>query len=352
LRNPLAPAVTALELMKARNPDVFKRERAVLERQVVHMVRLVNDLLDVSRLTRGKVHLRRSRFELRDAVSRAVDMARPLMIEYAHDFEVKVPVEGFVIDGDIDRIVQVLSNLLTNAARYTPPGGSVSLTASRDGARVVIACEDTGPGIPADLAPSLFEPFAQGPRALDRREGGLGLGLALARTFTDLHGGTIRLDTPSTGTGTRVVVTLPSAPDATLDTQAAPRSAAAVSRPASLLVVDDNADAREMLQTALSEAGHTVAVAGTGHEAISIASNRTFDAAILDIGLPGMNGYDLAHHLRKMQPSMRLVALTGYGQQSDVDAAAAAGFDAHYAKPIRIETLLDDIASVGSTLPG
>ena len=180
--------------MKARDPAVFKREREVLERQVAHMVRLVNDLLDVSRLARGKVHLDCRRFELRAAVDRAVDMARPLIAQHRHTLDVSVPESGLLLDADLDRIVQVLSNLLTNAAKHTPPGGRIALVASASADRVVIACEDDGPGIPEDLMPKLFDPFAQGPRALDRREGGLGLGLALARTFTELHGGTISIE--------------------------------------------------------------------------------------------------------------------------------------------------------------
>ena len=339
LRNPLAPSLTALELMKARDPNVFKREREVLERQVAHMVRLVNDLLDISRLSRGKVHLDRRRFELREAVDRAVDMARPLMAQQRHALDVSVAADGLLIDADLDRIVQVLSNLLTNAAKYTPPGGHIAIFASAAADRVVIACEDDGPGIAADLMPRLFDPFAQGPRALDRREGGLGLGLALARTFTEIHGGTIHVENRAPQRGSRFVVSLP---------MATASASEAVSRPADslpvtaqrVLVVDDNADACEMLRLALEQAGHEPVIAAAGPEALTLAARFEPDVAILDIGLPGMNGYEVARRLRASLPGIRLIALTGYGRSGDLEAATAAGFDAHCPKPIAIADLL------------
>jgi signal transduction histidine kinase len=346
LRNPLAPALTALELMRVRDPGAFARERGVLERQIAHMARLVNDLLDVSRLARGKVTLDRRRFELREAVDRAVDMARPLVAQHQHALQVSVPDSGLMVEGDIDRLVQVLSNLLTNAARYTPPGGHIALIASASVDRVVIACEDDGPGVPPELAPKLFAPFAQGPRALDRREGGLGLGLALARMFTELHGGTIQVEPREPGTGgSRFVVTLPLAIAAAAEAPAEPVHAAHSVPPQKILVVDDNADACEMLRSALVHAGHAVAVAANGPDAIAIAAGFLPDVGVLDIGLPGMNGYELAQRLRRSHSRIRLIALTGYGQMEDLDAATAAGFDAHCAKPITTTVLLDHIES-------
>jgi signal transduction histidine kinase len=344
LRNPLAPALTALELMKVRDPGAFARARGVLERQIAHMARLVNDLLDVSRLARGKVTLDRRRFELREAVDRAVDMARPLIAQHQHTLQVSVPGSGLMVDGDIDRLVQVLSNLLTNAARYTPPGGNIALIASASADRVAIACEDDGPGVPPELAPKLFAPFAQGPRALDRREGGLGLGLALARMFTEMHGGTIQAEQPEPGSGgSRFVVTLPLASPAAAAAPAEPVRAAHAVPPQKILVVDDNADACEMLRSALVHAGHAVAVAGNGSDAIAIAAGFLPDVGVLDIGLPGMNGYELAQRLRTSHSRIRLIALTGYGQMGDVDAATAAGFDAHCAKPVTTTALLEHI---------
>ncbi len=343
LRNPLAPALTALELMKVRDPDMFKREREVLERQVAHMARLVNDLLDVSRLARGKVQLDRRRFELKEAVDRAVDMARPLISQQQHTLDVSVPATGFMLDADIDRIVQVLSNLLTNAAKYSTSGGQISLTATASDGSAIVVCEDNGPGIAADLVPHLFDPFAQGPRALDRREGGLGLGLALARTFTELHGGTIRYEAPVPQGGSRFVVSLPLADTAVAPVAPEPATPTAATKVQRVLVVEDNTDAREMLSVALGNAGHVVAMAENGRDALAIANQFRPSVGVLDIGLPQMDGYELAVRLRAQRPEIWLIALTGYGRPSDVEAAMEAGFDAHCAKPIALATLLEQI---------
>jgi signal transduction histidine kinase/ActR/RegA family two-component response regulator len=339
LRNPLAPALTALELMRARDPDVFTRERQVLERQVAHMTRLVNDLLDVSRLTRGKTELQRRRFELREAAERALDMVQPLIDQKRHTVHASVPGHGLAINGDIDRIVQVLSNLLTNAAKYAPAGGRIALRATAIEGEVRITCEDNGPGVPADLVPHLFHAFAQGPRTLDRREGGLGLGLALARSFTELHGGSIAVEAIESG-GSRFIVTLPLASDG-VDVVPIQHERPPGDGPRRrILVVDDNHDATEMLRVALADAGHMVATAASGSEALGIVRDFRPEVGVLDIGLPGMDGYELARMLRKSNAAIRLIALTGYGQVTDVEAAKNAGFDAHSAKPIAIAALL------------
>jgi signal transduction histidine kinase len=340
LRNPLAPALTALELMKVRDPRAFEREREVLERQVAHMARLVNDLLDISRTARGKIQLERRRIELREAVDSAVDMARPLLEQQRHTLDVAVPATGLAVDVDVDRIVQVLANLLTNAAKYTPPGGHVLLAASASGGRIRIVCEDNGPGVPEELVPSLFDPFAQGPRALDRREGGLGLGLALARTFTELHGGTIHVESRGQSPGSRFVVELPSGAPIAADVPNEPSAPPSV-LPQRVLLVDDNEDARELMRVALDRAGHQVVTAENGIEAVTVASTFRPDVGVLDIGLPGIDGYELASRLRAAHGGIKLIALTGYGQQADRDAARAAGFDAHCAKPVTTAALLE-----------
>lgn len=345
LRNPLAPALTALEVMRARDPEVFTREREVLERQIAHLSRLVNDLLDVSRLARGQVQLKRRRFALREAVCRAVDMARPLITQREHVLDVAVPADGLPIDGDIDRIVQLLSNLVTNAAKYTPPGGRIRISAERVEAEVVIRCEDSGPGLPPGLMSTLFDPFAQGPRNIDRREGGLGLGLALARTFAEMHGGSIHVESRA-GSGAIFVVTLPMADETSaVVTDAEPAEARTLDGHR-VLVVDDNDDACEMLALALGSVGHQVAVAATGPEALEVARAFGPAVAVLDIGLPGMSGYELAAALRAEYPRIALIALTGYGRPSDVSQASAAGFDAHCTKPAAVETLLETIDRV------
>jgi signal transduction histidine kinase/ActR/RegA family two-component response regulator len=342
LRNPLAPALTALELMKARDPQAFQKERQILERQVAHMIRLVNDLLDVSRLARGKVQLERQRFEIREAVDRAIDMASPLIVQRGHTFDVRVPDRGLAVDGDSARVVQVISNLLTNAAKYTPPGGRIVLTAKTAAGQVVLTCEDSGPGIPEELVARLFDPFAQGPRTIDRSEGGLGLGLTLARAFAEMHGGTIGYERLNER-GSRFILKLPLAADGGAVRPAQAPSPVHRSERQRILLVDDNLDANEMLQSALEEAGHEVVTATNGPDAIAAASKAPPDVAVLDIGLPGMDGYELAGRLRAICPDARLIALTGYGQVSDRDAALAAGCDAHCAKPATISKLLAEI---------
>ena len=341
LRNPLAPALTALELMRIRNPQGSRKEREVLERQIGHMTRLVNDLLDMSRLARGKTELVRGRFELSEAVERSVDVVKPLVVQKRHTLTVNVPTVGLVVDGDIDRIVQVLTNLLTNAAKYTSEGGRISVTAVPVNGSARIECDDTGPGIEAELVPTLFDAFAQGARTVDRREGGLGLGLALARNFTELHGGTISVEPVASG-GSRFVVTLPIVHDAAESSSTPTVSLRHPDDSARrILLVDDNDDAAEMLRVALEDAGHIVATAGSGPDALERAAQFRPEVGVLDIGLPGIDGYELARRLREMNPEVRLVALTGYGQSSDIEAAARAGFGAHFAKPVPIASLLE-----------
>jgi signal transduction histidine kinase len=345
LRNPLAPALTALELMKLRGATTMQREREVLERQVSHMTRLVDDLLDVSRLTRGKVDLVIRRFELRAAIDRAVDMARPLVGQHAHTFDVTVPDIGLPLDADEDRIVQVIVNLLTNAAKYTAPGGSITLTTEVADGFVEIVCADTGPGIDAELLPRIFEPFAQGPRSLARQQGGLGLGLTLARSLTELHGGSIRYEAVQPH-GSRFIVRLPLAAAGVIaEPAAAPATAGPITR-RRVLLVDDNADGREMLRVALERSGHIVITAADGDAALSAATTLQPQVAILDIGLPGIDGYDLARAMRMEHPRVRLIALTGYGRDADAAAARHAGFDAHCTKPVTVAALLDQIASL------
>lgn len=343
LRNPLAPALTALELMKLRGGDTLRREREVLERQVSHMTRLVDDLLDVSRLTRGKVDLVKSRFELRAAIDRAVDMARPLVEEHAHVLSIGVPVSGLPIDGDQDRIVQIVVNLLTNAAKYTPPDGHIALTADTVGGRVEITCEDNGPGVDAELVPTIFDAFTQGPRTIARQQGGLGLGLSLARTLSELHGGSLCY-APVVPHGSRFTVTLPLAAAPLVESAAAPFTEAAVI-PRRVLLVDDNVDGLELMRVALEMKGHAVEAVTDGTLALAAATWFHPDVAVLDIGLPGIDGYELARGLRAAHPGLRLIALTGYGQQADAEAALQAGFDAHCTKPLTIERLLDQIAT-------
>jgi len=349
LRNPLAPALTAVHLMKQRGEN--SREREIIERQIRHMARLVDDLLDVSRLRRGAIELRREPFDLAEAVSRAVEMTSPIFTERHHELVVDVP-QGLVVDGDRIRIAQVISNLLSNAAKYTEPHGQVVVAARQEYGDIVLECRDNGGGIPPELLPRVFDLFVQGERGLDRRQGGLGLGLAVARMLVDRHGGTIEVSSPGPKQGSTFVVRLPAAPSSAIRPRVdTPSSAASSARAGRVLVVDDNHDALVMLLDALKEANVEAVGAGTAKEAMDLAAAIQPDVAILDIGLPDINGFDLARALRALPgvPWIRLIAVTGYGREQDKAAARAAGFDAFFAKPVDVPTLLDAMQRLSDT---
>lgn len=345
LRNPLAPATTALELMRLRGETTMVREREILERQISHLTRLVDDLLDVSRLARDKVVLRHNRFELRAAVDRAIDMAQPLIAQHRHELRVEVPATGLVLDADEDRIVQILVNLLTNAAKYTASGGHIALTAASQGGFGVVTVEDDGPGVPQDLLPTIFEPFVQGPRTFDRYQGGLGLGLALARNLARLHDGSLTFERVRPH-GSRFIVRLPLSSSAAQLTVTQDDGEPVSSTKQRILVVDDNTDASEMLKRALETLGHDVQVASSGEAALAMAVDAPIDAVVLDIGLPGMNGFEVADRLRAICPHVRLIALTGYGQPADAEATRRAGFHAHCTKPVTVSTLLQHLDGI------
>jgi signal transduction histidine kinase/CheY-like chemotaxis protein len=342
LRNPLAPALTALHLMKLRAADTATRERDVLERQIRHMARLVDDLLDVSRLRRGAIELRRERFDLSEAVANAAEMTAPLLEEKQHHLSIDVPA-GLVVDGDRTRLAQVFANLLSNAAKYTEPKGQIAVRARVDDGMIRIACTDNGVGMPATLVPHVFDLFVQGARSMDRREGGLGLGLAVARSLVTLHGGTIEASSPGVDQGSTFTVRLPLA--ATAVSPDVPEEVVAERRRGALgrvLLVDDNLDALDMLTVALTTAGAELAGAWSGNQALKMAQEFRPDIAVLDIGLPDMDGFDLARALRADPAGPRLiVALTGYGRKQDMQAARAAGFDAFFVKPVDLPNFLD-----------
>jgi signal transduction histidine kinase/CheY-like chemotaxis protein len=346
LRNPLAPALTAVHLMKLRGAADTTRERDVIERQIRHMARLVDDLLDVSRLRRGAIELRRERFEIADAVARAVEMMSPVFAEKQHRLEVDVPA-GLQIDADRIRIAQVLSNLLSNAAKYSESGAHILLRVREGDGHVIIECRDTGIGMPADLVPRVFDLFVQGQRGLDRRQGGLGLGLTVARTLVELHGGTIEARSGGTGQGSTFVVRLPAAPmvAASPVQERSPAPQKPLAHIGRVLVVDDNRDGLDMLLDALTAAGLDVIGASTAREALDLAERVRPAVAVLDIGLPDMDGYELARALRSLDHGrpLHLIALTGYGREQDIAAARAAGFDAFFAKPVEIEALLESL---------
>jgi PAS domain S-box-containing protein len=350
LRNPLAPIVTALQLMKLRGGGELTREQEIIERQVKHMTTLVDDLLDIARVTRGMLELRRRRVEMRAVLAKAIETSSPLLEQRQHHLAVDSPAgEAIVVDGDEARLAQVITNLLVNAAKYTDPGGHIDLTMRRDGADVVVEVKDDGNGIPAEILPVVFDLFVQGAQTPERSTGGLGIGLTLVNRLVALHGGTVGVHSPGIGQGSTFTVRLPLAPpepseDEKRISERRGRLAANARR---VLVVDDNDDARDLLGDLLAAKGHEVRTAPD--PAAALAEARVFapDVAVLDIGLPGMDGYELARALRDLAPSssMKLVALTGYGQPSDVERSRAAGFDMHLVKPVDVEKLLACIES-------
>ncbi len=355
LRNPLAPILTGLKLMQLRGVG-GERERQVIERQVKYLVRLVDDLLDVSRITRGQVELHREPVELSAVLAKAIEMASPLFEQRSHLLSVEVPRKGLLVEVDEVRLSQVLANLLTNAARYTDPQGTVVVRGRREHGQVVVSVTDNGIGISPEVLPGIFDMFVQGDRALDRSQGGLGIGLTLARNLAEAHGGSIEVHSAGRGRGSEFTVRLPacagSRPVTERDSEAAPELGPRRSG-LRILLVDDNTDAADVLAEVLRGAGHEVAVAYDGPQALGIARNFEPNTALLDIGLPVLDGYELAGKLRELLPGrpLRLVAVTGYGQDTDKRKSHAAGFDAHLVKPIDLGALIRLIDDDDEPLP-
>jgi len=350
LRNPLAPIRTALHLMRIRSDQDVTRERRVIESHVDHMVRLVDDLLDVSRIAQGKVELRRERVELATVAAVALEMSSPLLEARHHEVTVELPETGLEVFGDPVRLAQVLANLLTNAGKYTNPRGHIRLSAERVGAELVIVVEDDGIGMDADVLPRVFDLFAQADQPIDRSSGGLGLGLAIVRSLVRLHDGTVTAHSDGPGKGSRFTVRLPAATGeaaAITGPDVPPVTAAASTRRRRVLVVDDNVDAAELLGEAIELMGHDARVVHDGPTALTVAAAFVPDIALLDIGLPVMDGYEVGRRLREDRASSagpKLVAVTGYAQDEDRRRSAAAGFDAHLVKPIDLDVLAELLA--------
>ncbi len=341
LRNPLAPILTALELMALRSPEAHVRERTVIERQVRHVVRLVDDLLDVSRITRGTIQLHREDLDIADCITKGIEIASPLLEERHHQLTVMVS-RGLLVSADPVRLAQIFANLVTNAAKYTEPNGQISITAAREGDLVAIHVHDSGVGISPEVLPSVFDRFYQGSQALDRAQGGLGLGLAIVRSLVELHGGKVAAISEGPGKGSEFAVWLPAIE---LDGHPRPEITAPDGphpvRHEKILVVDDNADALNMLADGLEQRGFATYRAHDAPSALAIAAEFQPTVALLDIGLPVMDGYELARRLRETKGNERvqLVAVTGYGQPSDIQRSRDAGFAAHLVKPISLETV-------------
>ena len=354
LRNPLAPILTAAQIMQLRGDVATPYEREIIVRQAQHLVRLVDDLLDVSRLARGKLELTKKLIELAVVVGKAVEATSPLLEQRRHRLNLSVPAHGLSVDGDEARLTQVIGNLLTNAALYTDPDGRIDVTGSREGAEVVLRVRDNGAGIDPALLPRLFEMFVQDARGSDRTRGGLGLGLSLARTLTTLHGGTVSAHSAGVGQGSEFTLRLPASAPADTLADVPVRRAREISAGCGhrILVVDDNRDAASTIGRFLSEVGYEVQIAGDASQALAAALVVRPHVAVIDIGLPVMDGYTLGRELRARMGGAvpELIALTGYGQEQDQRRSAEAGFAAHLVKPVdaeRLTRLVD--ALVGKT---
>jgi PAS domain S-box-containing protein len=351
LRNPLAPIMTALDLMKLRGETAAERERQMIERQTRHLVRLVDDLLDISRITRGKIELRKARTDIAAIIASAVEMASPLLEQRSHHVSVAAPRGLVFVDADEFRLAQVFQNLLTNAAKYTPSGGSITVRLTVGGGHAVVEIEDDGEGIAADILPAIFEPFVQGARKIERSTGGLGIGLTLVRSLVALHSGKVEAYSAGPGQGSRFVVRIPTSDGLGREPHGTPSDVRPLHGSARrVLLVDDNQDAAEMLASLLRAVGHEVVVAFDGPSALGRLGTFTPDVALLDIGLPVMDGYDLARRLQELPATPRLIAITGYGQEHDRARTKEAGFAAHLIKPVQAAQVLAAVDESGDQL--
>lgn len=344
LRNPLAPIRSSVEVMKLKGIDdpELQWARDVIERQVHQMSRLVDDLLDISRISRGKIQLHKETVELSDVVNQAIETTRPLIESQQHQIHVSLPDSPVYLEADPTRLEQVLANLLNNAAKYTEPGGEISLSAAVEGDEVVLRVRDTGIGISAELLPYVFDVFVQADDADPRAGGGLGIGLSLVRSLIQMHGGDITAHSAGKGQGSEFVVRLPLPQQPLAAPQHdAPHADASEEKRLRVLIVDDNIDAAQSLAKLLQLQGHDVRVAHDGLQAIELFKAQPCELAFLDLGLPRMNGFELARRIRSLPSPARvqLVALTGWGQEEDRRKSQEAGFDLHLTKPIEGETL-------------
>jgi signal transduction histidine kinase/FixJ family two-component response regulator len=346
LRNPLAPILTAVELLRVRLGDAGAREREIIHRQVQNLVQLVDDMLDVARIRKGKLTIQKEAVYARQVVAKALDLVSPLLEQRRHRLEVDIRPPALVIMGDERRLVQVVNNLLTNAAKYTDPGGTISIavTVDDDDDDILLRVRDSGKGIPAALLGHVFDLFVQGERTPDRSDGGLGLGLTIVRSIIERHGGSISAFSDGVGRGSEFVVTLPRAGATTplvgLQSAVTPGPAGAVGR--RVLIVDDNRDAAESLCALLSDSGHTCEVAFDGPSGLEALTKFDPHVVLLDLGLPQIDGYEMARQIRLLPGGSRrqIVAVTGYGQEQDRQRSSDAGFDGHLVKPVDLDHLL------------
>ena len=353
LRNPLAPLRNGLKLMKVATDDpvVLERARAMMERQLAHMVRLIDDLLDVSRVTRDKIELHKERISLEKVIRQAVETSRPLMESRGNALTTNVIGTQSIVDGDAIRLTQVFGNLLNNATKYSEPGGHIVLDLAREGNEAVVRVRDHGCGIPPEMLSKVFDLFVQVEHPLEHSRGGLGIGLSLVRRLIEMHGGAVEARSDGPGAGSEFIVRLPISLSE-MPTPQGPRNIgiSANSARRRVLIADDNEDALESLAVVLRFMGHETATARDGLAALEVAQSFLPELILLDIGMPGLNGYETAARIRE-QPwgrGVRLVALTGWGQGADRKRSDEAGFDLHMVKPIDpavIERLLAELPS-------
>jgi PAS domain S-box-containing protein len=359
LRNPLAPIRNAVHVMQLAdgNGEVMTRVRDTLERQVHQLVRLVDDLMDVSRITMGKVALHQQRLELASVIQSALETSRPLIEATRHELTVTLAPHPLYVVGDLTRLAQVVTNLLNNATKYTPEGGHIWLSVERQANNAVIRVRDNGAGIPADMLSHIFEMFTQADRSAENAQVGLGIGLTLVRSLVEMHGGSIEATSEGPGLGSEFTVRLPLAPDRPDDRHSAAGSDTAQQSQQApswrILVVDDNVDSAGTLGLLLRMMGHTVRLVHDGPSAVEAAAGFVPDVVLLDIGLPGMSGYEVARQIRKL-PALQhvvLVAQTGWGQQEDRRRSEAAGFQYHLVKPLDPDALQDLLVALAAAKP-
>lgn len=348
LRNPLAPIVIALHLMEIRGEHNTRSARSVIARQVEQLTRLVDDLLDVARFSSGHITLRRSVIDLADVVTHAIEMTRPLFQQRRHNLSISLD-EDLYVEGDATRLAQVVSNVMTNAAKFSDRGSRTTLSAVRTGGTVTITIRDQGIGIDAAVLPTVFDLFTQAEQAIDRAQGGLGLGLAIVKNLVAHHGGRVSAHSEGVGRGSTFTIELPATTLPLTQAVAEPPRVTASTTSRRILIVDDNPDICGMMKETLSLLGHEVRVAHDGQSALEAVEELAPEVVLLDIGLPVMDGHEVARRLRRRPGHRpRIIAVTGYGQDADRERALAAGCDEHLVKPIQLDALLrmiDDLPS-------
>jgi signal transduction histidine kinase/CheY-like chemotaxis protein len=349
LRTPLAPILSAVQILgrQAGNDPIVQRAREVVERQALHQARLLDDLLDVSRITRGKIELRRRKLDLRAAVADVVEATRPLINAKAQSVSVALPEEALFVDTDPTRLTQILSNLLNNAAKYTHAGGRITVVCRRDGEQAVVVVRDNGIGIPREMLSRIFDLFAQAEPMTARTQGGLGIGLTLVKNLVEMHGGTVMARSAGRGSGSEFEVRLPAVAAPSADTVTSTRTVPP--RAQRVLIIEDNVDTRETLRRVLELDGHEVQEAADGAQGVEIALASRPEVVIVDIGLPRLDGYQVARRLRAaLGAAPLLIAVTGYGQAEDRRMSRDAGFDVHLVKPVAPEQLAAALHSRGA----